>query len=586
MPKAITCLLVCSLAALAQNKLNIEGNEVGENWFFSSPGKVTCVDGSMVIDGMQGPVRAISAEAEYADFELEAEFNVAKTNGVMAIGFMFASTDNERFISVHYDWRSAILFQDIEGEYLEIKRGPKPQAPDTWHTAKIARKGDQLTVWFNGKELFTAPVPTTVGRVGFYASQTVGKLKNMKVRGTVAKPEKPWKDTSKEKIAGANIVQNRAQIIWTKTICKQEGRYIGWPSVCTRKNGQILAVFSGDREEHVCPWGKVQMIRSNDHGESWTEPETIVNGINDDRDAGIMELENGDLVVTWFSSIAYAGATPSTGKVSAKPGTKPFHYQNHFLKLPTDLVKSQLGYFTMRSTDGGKTWEKPVRTEGSANHGGIQLKDGRLMMVGRSSTGADRFLPNDPERKNARRELVVEVSEDNGKSWKTVATISRPPNENVGQYHEPFLVEADDGRLVALFRFHDHDASGKRVPEIKRTHTLRQTESADGGKTWSVLAPTEMAGYPPHLLKLPDGKIVVVYGRRFGRYGEYACISDDHGKTWDVANEIKIAGHFNGDLGYPASTLLPDGSILTVYYQAERVGESPCLRATKWKVLK
>ena len=100
MPKAITCLLVCSLAALAQNKLNIEGNEVGENWF-SAVGKVTCVDGSMVIDGMQDQVRAISAEAEYADFELEAEFNVAKTNGVMAIGFMFASTDNERFISVH-----------------------------------------------------------------------------------------------------------------------------------------------------------------------------------------------------------------------------------------------------------------------------------------------------------------------------------------------------------------------------------------------------------------------------------------------------------------------------------------------------
>jgi hypothetical protein len=81
-----------------------------------------------------------------------------------------------------------------------------------------------------------------------------------------------------------------------------------------------------------------------------------------------------------------------------------------------------------------------------------------------------------------------------------------------------------------------------------------------------------------------NGKIINVYGRRFDAFGEYACISDDQGRTWDVANEIKLAGHFSGDLGYPASTELPDGSILTIYYQAEKKGEKTSLMGTKWRV--
>lgn len=72
------------------------------------------------------------------------------------------------------------------------------------------------------------------------------------------------------------------------------------------------------------------------------------------------------------------------------------------------------------------------------------------------------------------------------------------------------------------------------------------------------------------MLRLSGGKIVSVYGRRFDAFGEYACVSDDEGRTWDAAHEIKLAGHFDGDLGYPAE--LPDGSILTVYYQAEEKG--------------
>jgi len=115
---------------------------------------------------------------------------------------------------------------------------------------------------------------------------------------------------------------------------------------------------------------------------------------------------------------------------------------------------------------------------------------------------------------------------------------------------------------------------------------MRQTVSKDGGRTWTPMAKTPMLGLPPHLITLADGKVVCVYGRRFNDpgFGEFAMISDDGGATWDAANEISLSPSHCGDLGYPASCVLANGDILTVFYQQPTLGAKPCLMATRWKV--
>ena len=55
-----------------------------------------------------------------------------------------------------------------------------------------------------------------------------------------------------------------ALIYGSQIICKEPGRYIGWPTITKTQDGQLLVVFSGDRDEHVCPWGKTQLVRSRD----------------------------------------------------------------------------------------------------------------------------------------------------------------------------------------------------------------------------------------------------------------------------------------------------------------------------------
>ena len=365
-------------------------------------------------------------------------------------------------------------------------------------------------------------------------------------------------EAAQGEIHGAAKLQKRAEIVWTKVLCKEPGRYMGWPTVCLRKNGELLAVFSGDRDEHICPWGKVQMVRSADLGVTWSAPVTVCNSPLDNRDAGIIELPNGDLVVAWFTSLAYCQSIRDRSKL--QPGSAKEQWFLHDEKIPQSVKDEWLGFYTVRSSDSGKTWAKPVRTVGSTPHGPILLKDGRLLYVGRYFKGE-------------RTVISVEESRDQGASWQMLSEIQSLPSEQGPKlFHEPHAVETGDGRIVAQIRYHGKDGC------------MRQAESGDGGKTWTVMQPTKLAGLPPHLIRLSSGKLLTVYGRRSNACGEYACLSDDEGRTWDVANEIKLAGHFNGDLGYPASAELPDGSILTVYYQAEKPGEKTCLMGTLWRM--
>ena len=339
--------------------------------------------------------------------------------------------------------------------------------------------------------------------------------------------------------------QPAARILSTQIILRQDDIYPGWPTIASTDSGELIVGFSGDREAHVCPWGKTQIVRSTDNGLSWSEPETINNSPLDDRDVGIIQTDKGTLLVTWFTSLAFE---------------KNPKYRRHREKVTPKIVEEYLGYWVMRSEDNGKTWGEPIKVRATTPHGPIQLEDGRLLYVG----------INYGEKKN----IVIE-SKDDGRTWDDLATIAIPEDEDQGNYHEPHVVEAADGTLIAMSRYHEKNRDNSH---------LRQSESADGGRTWTTYHKTPIWGYPPHLIRLENGWLVVVYGVRRPEYGERACISKDNGKTWDIENEIVLSRAPNSDLGYPASVQLEDGSIYTVYYEVRNTKEPPYLMGTRWEV--
>ncbi len=344
-----------------------------------------------------------------------------------------------------------------------------------------------------------------------------------------------------------------AEIIETKVICKQPGRYIGWPSITKTKSGELLVVFSGDREAHVCPYGVTQIIRSSDNGKTWSQPETINDTPLDDRDAGILETRNGTLLVNWFTSLAFDNERYFENHPDYKQITK---------KLDENTKKYWLGNWTRRSTDNGKTWEDPVKQLVSAPHGPIELSDDRLLYVGTAFKDGEKFIG-------------VEQSTDDGKSWQMISSIPLSEEDDIAKAHEPHVVELKSGKLLVMFRYNPSDHSQSY---------LRQSESSDGGKTWTTSHKTNIWGYPPHLIQLKNGWILNSYGVRREPFGEKACISKDRGKTWEIDKEIMISPAMNGDLGYPASVQLDDESILTVYYQVAKKGEKTSLMSTKWRL--
>ena len=315
---------------------------------------------------------------------------------------------------------------------------------------------------------------------------------------------------------------------------------MGWPSIALVPNGDLLVVFSGDRDAHVSNDGKVQMIRSRDNGRTWSAAETVFDTDIDDRDSGIIVTARGAVLVSWFTG-PYGG-----------------RWQGHWV---------------IRSIDNGHTWESPVRTDVATPHGPIQLKDGRLLFAGQRPhcshvpPGCDNLAAG-----ASPYEVSVVESRDDGRTWHPLAVFPIPPHERMLSFDEPHLLERDDGILIAMFR----DCNG--------AHYMRRSESTDGGLTWLPIVTTSIRGLPPHLLCLSDSRILLTYARRWAPYGVYACVSDDNGTTWDPAHEYRLSVATEDDLGYPASVQLADDSIWTVYYQVDQPGEKPCIMGTHWRL--
>jgi len=84
--------------------------------------------------------------------------------------------------------------------------------------------------------------------------------------------------------------------------------FTGWPTLIKTVDGELMAVYPGGHEHHVCPFGQVHLITSRDGGKSWTWPRILVDGALDDRDAGILQTSKSTFFVNWFSSLTWEWA--------------------------------------------------------------------------------------------------------------------------------------------------------------------------------------------------------------------------------------------------------------------------------------
>jgi sialidase-1 len=346
----------------------------------------------------------------------------------------------------------------------------------------------------------------------------------------------------------------------TRLISLDAGNYHGWPTLARRKNGELLLAYSGGREQHVCPFGRVDWMVSNDDGRSWSWPRTLLDSDIDDRDAGVLETSRGSLLVTTFTSLAYEPALAAALKSGAWEPERLKRWQAVHQRLTADQRKAELGEWIIRSTDGGRTWSPRCATIVNSPHGPIQLLDGRLLYAGK-------------ELWTGQKRVGVCESLDDGQSWRWLAEIPARQGDRAVDYHELHAVQCASGRLVVQIRNHNKTNAGETL----------QTESADSGHTWSVPRPIGVWGLPSHLLRLRSGRLLMTYGYRRVPFGNQARLSTDEGRTWSEPLTISADGA-SGDLGYPSTVELEDSSLLTVWYEALKDRPQAVLRQAHWKL--
>jgi hypothetical protein len=309
--------------------------------------------------------------------------------------------------------------------------------------------------------------------------------------------------------------------------------YQAFPDACRLKNGDILAVFYAGYG-HVSleavdfpNGGRICMVRSSDEGKTWGKPEVLFDDADDNRDPHIAQLDDGSLVCTFFSW--------------RHTGPRYKSYKDFSWKTWREAAELN-GAQMVRSTDGGKTWEKTARTlwaKWVCSAPVRQLPDGTCVLGLYADNAA-----------------AVARSTDHGVTWQEPAVIPNP--NKVSLDAETDVIRLNDGKLFAALR-------------SSKIH-MHFSTSSDGGASWTPATDIGFDGHCPHLNRLSTGEIILCHRKP----ATDIHISRDDGKTWQGPYEIDSC------IGaYPATVELKDGSVLIVYYSE---GEGSAIRARRFKL--
>jgi hypothetical protein len=241
--------------------------------------------------------------------------------------------------------------------------------------------------------------------------------------------------------------------------------------------------------------------------------------------------------------------------------TSPEHEVSHLAHVPPEdlapWVRGGGTTFVHVSRDHGASFQTSVEIATAPYSGGYgmrsaaELDEGTLVLL----------LSDAPNY----RQVFAVRSIDGGLSWQS-PTLAATGEDH--EFEEPAIILCGKGRLLAVLR-----------DNVSRH--LHQIESADGGLTWNTPRKLDITGYPAHLLRLADGRLLMTYGFRQPDFGIRAVISENDGASWDTGATIRIRGGMrNRNLGYPA-TIECDGELISFYYGEDETG-CTCIMSTSW----
>lgn len=277
-----------------------------------------------------------------------------------------------------------------------------------------------------------------------------------------------------------------------------DGAYPGWPWIAAGASGTLYCVWREGTVHDYSSNGRIMLAQSSDRGRTWTEAKVIIDKQEvDDRNAGIVELPNGELLVSYNT---YTAERESLAMVA-------------------------------RSGDGGKTWaeSEPVGVPNSRTRSAaVVLSNGDLLLPLYTAPGNG---------------ALAALSYNNGRNWESLAI----PNADGFLGDEWTALEVEPKRIIGVSRNNIPNSDG----------FFWVTESKDRGKTWSVPIRTNVQSerYPsPAQLCLHNATPTLLFSDRRMVSVAAAKTGDAAFATWDVDNRIKAYQY------RPDGSPIPDGS--------------------------
>lgn len=285
-----------------------------------------------------------------------------------------------------------------------------------------------------------------------------------------------------------------------------------FPSVTRLNNGELICVFYYS-PGHVHPRGAIALVRSDDDGNSWTLPEIIIDTPYDDRDPHIVQLKDGRIILSWFTT---------------------YH--------ATEARNSKC--FVATSSDYGRTWSRPIPVSSESfatSEKVLELSDGTLL------------LPLYDWK-----DSVLFQSRDGGEHWERVASISNGEKMKTGvTFNETALAALGEGHIVAVMR----TAGGDGYAYI--------THSYDHGRTWEQPVALGVKAHAPDMLVMDQG-VFLCYGSIAypGRW-VVGMFGDPRKNFANAKEQVIYAGATKvADMSYPAAVQIGDNTLFVVFYDA------------------
>ena len=291
------------------------------------------------------------------------------------------------------------------------------------------------------------------------------------------------------------------------------------------------------------PGGRQVNVRSEDRGRTWKEANPTFNdgrgrqaAADDEVDSmaeiGPIDFRNKDVLVANSSSAFGAPTSRSVVRISKDGG----HTWSRSFRLPLDGLHSL-----------------------SAINSSLVRPDGRCLLF---------MFEVSPDGWN-RHNLVYRSTDDHSSfHFLSFITVKDDPfAAGTGDWKGPFAFGGHrwfyprgymlpNGRMLCVLRS-QRDPTGVMWTELFK--------SDDGGLTWQFLSRVNDFGAPGSLVRMNDGRLVMVYGYRLPPFGIRAAVSEDEGLTWGSEIILRDDGG-SWDLGYPNAWEAGPGKVGVLYY--------------------